>query len=431
MEEVHRVSEGMESRRRVKRKKKRLRKGRLAFVLFMFMIIVYFIVTSYIYFKVKKYSSLIYPGISVENIDVGGKTKEEAIKLLNKTFDAKNIKSNITIKVNNNDYVINLSKLDLKYDIQNTVDKAFEIDRGTTIFQRYKAIKHPKNSYLKLNIQYSSDVINNTIADIEKKNNKKPADAAISRTDTGSFNVIKEISGLALDKDNLKNDIISNIKLPFKDNTIINGKMNEVKAKVTEENLKAIDAKISSFTTNFATSNYNRSTNINLAAKAIDGKVLMPGEEFSFNDVVGKRTPSKGYKEAHVIVGDKFIDDYGGGVCQVSTTLYNAVARANIPSTERAKHTIPSSYVGLGMDATVDYGNLDYKFKNTLKYPIFIEAVVKNKEITFNIYSNSELTKRNYNLVNEVIGNKVNVYKVTYENNKQISKDLLYTDSYK
>ncbi|GLC29497.1 VanW family protein [Clostridium omnivorum] len=431
MEEVHRVSEGMESRRRVKRKKKRLRKGRLVFVLFMFIIIVYFIVTSYIYFKVKKYSSLIYPEISVENVDVGGKTKEEAIKLLNKTFDAENIKSNITIKVNNNDYVINLSKLDLKYDIQNVVDKAFEINRGTTIFQRYRAIKHSKNSYLKLNIQYSSDVINNTIADIEKKNNKKPIDAAISRSNTGSFNVIKEISGLALDKDNLKNAIISNIKLPFKDNTIINGKMNEIKAKVTEENLKAIDAKISTFTTNFATSNYNRSTNINLAANAINGKVLMPGEEFSFNDVVGKRTPSKGYKEAHVIVGDKFIDDFGGGVCQVSTTLYNAVARANIPSTERAKHTIPSSYVGLGMDATVDYGNLDYKFKNTLKYPIYIEAVVKNKEITFNIYSNSELTKRNYDLVNEIIGKKVNVYRVTYENNKQISKDLLYTDSYK
>lgn len=431
MEEVHRVSEGMESRRRVKRKKKRLRKGRLVFVLFMFIIIVYFIVTSYIYFKVKKYSSLIYPEISVENVDVGGKTKEDAIKLLNKTFDAENIKSNITIKVNNNDYVINLSKLDLKYDIQNAVDKAFEINRGTTIFQRYRAIKHPKNSYLKLNIQYSSDVINNTIADIEKKNNKKPIDAAISRSNTGSFNVIKEISGLALDKDNLKNEIINNIKLPFKDNTIINGKMNEIKAKVTEENLKAIDAKISTFTTNFATSNYNRSTNINLAAIAINGKVLMPGEEFSFNDVVGKRTPSKGYKEAHVIVGDKFIDDFGGGVCQVSTTLYNAVARANIASTERAKHTIPSSYVGLGMDATVDYGNLDYKFKNTLKYPIYIEAVVKNKEITFNIYSNSELTKRNYDLVNEIIGNKVNVYKITYENNKQISKDLLYTDSYK
>lgn len=431
MEEVHRVSEGIESHKRMRKKKKHLRKGRLAFVLFLFIIIVYFIATSYIYLNVKKYSSLIYPGISIENIDVGGKTKEEAIKLLNKTFDAKNTKSNITIKVNNNDYVINLSKLDLKYDIQNTVDKAFEINRGTTIFQRYKAINHPKNSYLRLNIQYSSDAINNTISDIEKKNNKKPIDAAISRTGTGGFNVIKEISGLALDKDNLKNEITSNIKLPFKDNTIINGKMNEVKAKVTEENLNSINAKVSSFTTNFATSNYNRSTNINLAANAINGKVLMPGEEFSFNDVVGKRTPSKGYKEAHVIVGDKFIDDYGGGVCQVSTTLYNAVARANIPSTERSKHTIPSSYVALGMDATVDYGNLDYKFKNTLKYPIYIEAVVKNKEITFNIYSNSELTKRNYDLVNEVVGNKVNVYKVTYENNKQISKDLLYTDSYK
>lgn len=425
------ASEGVVTHKRVRKKKKRIRKGRLAFVLLLFIMIVYLVSVSFIYMKVKKYNNLVYPGVNVENVDIGGKTKEEAINLLSKTFSTENMKSNITIKVNNNDYIISLSKLNLKYDFQNSVDKAFEINRGTTVFKRYRAIKHPKNSYLKLNVEYSDDVINNTLNDIEKKNNKKPIDASITRTAAGGFDISAEASGLALDKESLKKDIASNIKLPFKDNVVINGKMNEVKAKVGKEKLKGVDTKISTFTTNFATSNYNRSTNINLAAKAIDGKVLIPGEEFSFNDVVGQRTSSKGYKEAKVIVGDKFIDDYGGGVCQVSTTLYNAVARANIPSTERSKHTIPSTYVGMGMDATVDYGHLDYKFKNILKYPIYIEAVVKNKDITFNVYSNSELAKRNYNLVSEVVGKKVNVYKVTYENDKQISKDLLYTDSYK
>lgn len=433
MSEIQRPAEEERGSRdvRVKRKKKQIKKGRLALVLFLFIAIIYLVSSSLIYLKVKKYNNLIYPGIAIENIDVGGKTKEEAIKVLSEALDTKNIKSNITIKVNNNNYLLNLSKLDIKYDFSNSVDKAFKLNRDTTIFNRYRAITHPKNSYLKLNFQYSNNIIDSTIKEIEKKNNKKPIDAAISRNSSGGFDITPEISGLELDKESLKKDIVSNIKFPFRDSVTVEGKMKEVKAKISKDALKVVDTKISSFTTNFASSNYNRTTNIELAAKAINGKILMPGDEFSFNGVVGQRTPARGYKEAKVIVGDKFIDDFGGGVCQVSTTLYNAVIRANIPSTERAQHTMPSTYVKMGMDATVDYGNLDYKFKNVHKYPVYIEAVVRNKEITFNIYSNSELAKRRYDLVNEVAGKKVSVYKVTYEDEKQIAKELLYTDSYK
>ena len=140
--------------------------------------------------------------------------------------------------------------------------------------------------------------------------------------------------------------------------------------------------------------------------------------------------------------------------------LYNSVIRANIKSTERHHHSIPSTYIPLGMDATVDWGNLDYKFTNTLQYPVFIESIVQNKILTFNIYSNSSLTNKTYNLVNEIyetvqpgptkyiydptllvgetiqeqfplIGYKVRVYKNTIENGKVIEHQQISDDQYK
>ena len=155
----------------------------------------------------------------------------------------------------------------------------------------------------------------------------------------------------------------------------------------------------------------------------------MPGESFSFNNTVGESSTEKGYKMAPVIVGTKVELAFWGGICQVSTTLYNAILRANIPSTERYKHSLPSHYIGLGMDATVAYGLLDYKFKNTNSYPIYIESITQNKNVTFNIYSNSSLNNKKYDIVNEVAGKNVSVFKVTYENSKLLSKDLLYTDT--
>ncbi|HCW04826.1 MAG TPA: hypothetical protein DGK91_10080 [Clostridium sp.] len=186
----------------------------------------------------------------------------------------------------------------------------------------------------------------------------------------------------------------------------------------------------------------------------------MPGDTFSFNEVVGERTKARGYQEAGVIINNKIESGIGGGICQVSSTLYNAIIKSNINSTERFPHTLPSAYVDLGRDATVDWGNIDYKFTNTLDYPIYIEGYTKNKVLYFNVYSNKSLTNRRYDIVNDVYkteksttktikdssmpegskkivqkaqtGYKVKVYLNTYdENNKLIKQELISDDYYR
>ena len=154
----------------------------------------------------------------------------------------------------------------------------------------------------------------------------------------------------------------------------------------------------------------------------------MPGDIFSFNDVVGDRSIERGYKTSKEIIGDKLVDGIGGGVCQVSTTLYNSILKTNLSSVERYPHTMNSSYIGSGLDATVAYGLLDYRFKNTYSYPIYIDIIIQNKNVTFSIYLNSILNNKKYEIVNEVVGKRVNVFRLTYENGNRLSKTLLYTD---
>ena len=136
--------------------------------------------------------------------------------------------------------------------------------------------------------------------------------------------------------------------------------------------------------------NYNRSNNLELAAKAINGTVLMPGETFSYNQTVGERTISAGYKAAAAYAGGKVIQDVGGGICQISSTLYNAVLLANLEITDRSNHCFETSYVPAGRDATVNWGTVDFQFKNNRKYPIKIETTAGGGIATAKIHGLKE-----------------------------------------
>ena len=138
---------------------------------------------------------------------------------------------------------------------------------------------------------------------------------------------------------------------------------------------------ISAYTTK-TTSDSNRNTNIRLACEAINGTALMPGETFSFNQTTGQRTTSKGYRSAGAIAAGQSIEEVGGGICQVSSTLFNAVARADLQIVERSPHAWPSTYVGKGEDATVNWPNLDFKFKNNTDAPIFVITYYKDRQMS-------------------------------------------------
>ncbi len=215
---------------------------------------------------------------------------------------------------------------------------------------------------------------------------------------------------------------------------------------------------LAKFTTRYDESVENRANNIHLSSQKINGTILMPGETFSYNKIVGERTAKAGYKEASVYMGGKVVNGIGGGICQVSSTLYNAVLLANLEITERRNHYFITSYVSSSRDATVSYGSIDFKFKNTRSYPIKIECMSKNGICQIFIYGMEEETEYEVEIedqITEVIpyttktiktnelvegesiiaqkgvnGYKSEAYRILKLNGKVISKTLLSKDSY-
>lgn len=153
---------------------------------------------------------------------------------------------------------------------------------------------------------------------------------------------------------------------------------------------EAFPEKIANYSTRYDATNYNRSNNLSIAAKKINGTIIMPGEVFSYNQVVGERTIEEGYKEAGAYAGGKVVQSVGGGICQVSSTLYNTALLANLEIVDRSNHAFLTGYVPASRDATVSWGSLDFKFKNTRKYPIKIESSAENGICEINIYGIKE-----------------------------------------
>ena len=131
---------------------------------------------------------------------------------------------------------------------------------------------------------------------------------------------------------------------------------------------------LGTYSSRYNAGDVNRSYNVALASKNINGLILAPGEVFSYNDSVGPRTTARGFRVAHVYVGNRVEDGVGGGICQVSSTLYNAVVLSDLKIVTRTNHSLPVSYVPMGRDATVSYGSIDFKFENNTKMPIKISA---------------------------------------------------------
>jgi len=356
----------------------------------------------YVYSNTKNWTNLIYPGVKVGEVDISGKTLAEAKEMINQKYGDAVVKKNINIKTPLKTYSLDYKKLNARYNIDEVVEKAFDYGKELNLYGKYKLIKKPISTQLNLKFVYDPKPLQELISNMKKEIDKTPVEGSIALID-GNFKITPDVKGAKLIDDKLEKEILGKINgdLNVPDITV-EAEIDPVLANMTLEKLQTVNSIVSTFSTNFSSSPYGRSTNITLAAKSINGTFLMPGQSFSFNGKVGQRTAAKGYQPAPVDIGTKVSTDLGGGICQVSTSLYNTVIRANIKSTVRNHHSIPSAYIPLGMDATVDWGNLDYAFTNTLDYPIYIESIVKNKILTWNLYSNSSLKLRTYDMVHEI-----------------------------
>lgn len=193
---------------------------------------------------------------------------------------------------------------------------------------------------------------------------------------------------------------------------------------------------LSSYSTKYAASNRDRTTNLILAANKINGTVLMPGETFSYNKVVGARTIAAGYKEAPIYVNGEVVDGLGGGICQITSTLYNAVVYANLEVTERSNHQFVPSYVTASRDATVVYGAIDFQFKNNRNYPIKIVCSVSGGIAQFQIFGLKQDNDYEVQIVSYETGRTSTAiyseaYKILKKDGKEVSRELMSKDTYK
>jgi len=193
---------------------------------------------------------------------------------------------------------------------------------------------------------------------------------------------------------------------------------------------------ISTYKTYYSARDKDRTTNLKLAAEKINGTVVMPGETFSYNKVVGKRTIEAGYKNAAIYENGKVVDGLGGGICQISTTLYNAALYANLEIVSRSNHQFVPSYANAGRDATVVYGAIDFKFKNNRTYPIKITCSVKNGVAKFNIYGMWEQEEYDVVISSKIVKTtstslSSETYKTLKKDGKTISTQRISRDTYK
>lgn len=200
------------------------------------------------------------------------------------------------------------------------------------------------------------------------------------------FTIYPEVEGVDFDVEAAKALIAAEVKDEYQIQLIIT----KPKVTVSQIGSEAFPDRLSNFTTRYDASAKDRTTNLVIACQKLNGKVIMPGETFSYNQTLGKRTAAAGYKNAAVYENGQVVDGIGGGICQISSTLYNAVLMANLEIVERRNHQFVTSYLPAGRDATVVYGAIDFKFKNTRQYPIRLSASAKNGIATISIYGIKE-----------------------------------------
>lgn len=214
-------------------------------------------VVSYIYFTVQKFNDSIFPGVQVEEVNLSGATKDEAMKILREKYSDAMLNKKINIKAKDKNYFINYPDLKAKYNIDDTVNHAMSYGKDKNMFSKYMLIKGKKGKVYELELSYDVKPIDKMIDKIAKETNVKPVDAKLS-FDGGSFGVKEDKKGVELEKEKLKKEIISNINDKHQDVVVINAPFKVIASKVTAEVLKSVNSKLGSYSTNYATSSEAR-----------------------------------------------------------------------------------------------------------------------------------------------------------------------------
>ena len=396
------------SRRLRRRAKKRTQKK--ALLLCGIAVVVVLAVFLIGYFSVKNSvnkvaKDTIWKHISIDGVDMSGMKADEAKKALTQKLKEYQ-KQEITLEADGTKAVVTLKDLgfDMK-DIDKVIEEAVNYGKEGSVWSRRQKMKDLENEPKDFGVTFTVDekVTGTTITKKIPHLNNEAINATIKRED-GVFTVTEGESGKKIDlkaSTQVIVDYFAKHWVPQAKDTI------QLVTVVDEPDIKAEDLKkikdtLGTFSTTF-TSGSNRGKNIKHAASLINGTVLMPGEVLSASDAMGSRTKENGYLEAGSYLDGQTVQTYGGGVCQVSTTLYNAVILAELEITERWAHSMSVDYVKPSMDAAISEGYKDLKIKNNTDAPVYIEGYTTGGKLTFTVYGqNNQEEGRKVSYVSEV-----------------------------
>lgn len=329
-----------------------------------------------------------YHNTHINEIDVSGLTRTQADNILTqKLIDEKN-EISVNLQLDDKKWEINGEDLSYIGNTRPTLDKVIHYGRNGNIFKKRKNQKNIEKDGLYVNIPYEDMFggLEEKVDSIVKEIEEQPIKCGITFNPESEnmFSLNNSCAGKIVDKEALKKEI--NDRIVNKSTGVIIIPTKEILPdKDFSEFLKEISLR-SSFSTDYSKSSAERKSNIQLALSKFNGLIVEPDEEISFNKITGERNKENGYKTAKIIIGGKYVDGVGGGVCQASTTLYNALLLSDLEILQVNHHTLPASYVPLSFDAMVSEGYADLKFKNNLDTPIFIKTICDNSQIKVEIY---------------------------------------------
>ncbi|WP_455543314.1 VanW family protein [Intestinibacter sp.] len=332
----------------------------------------------------KLYNGKIAQNIYIEDVNISNLTKQDALDTINAKYPVKNL----NLSYDNKEYTIEAKDVDLSYNTKQLVDDAYNLTRKKSYFSNiitYISTKFGGHDYI-IEAYYNEDKLDEQIGQVSKQINKDYVDATISVS--SGITVKESQSGLKCDDEANK----KSIKKAYKEKNYktIALKVDVIQPRVKTEDVQSIDTVLGSYSTTFNAGQYERSYNIALALSRCSGTVIMPGETFSYNDATGPRIVSNGFKYASVIVAGDYQDAPGGGVCQGSTTLFNAVLLSGLDITQVRNHSKTPAYVSRGRDAMVNDGDSDFKFTNNFDHPVYISTYAGAGRASAQIYGSSK-----------------------------------------
>lgn len=432
-------------------KEERKKRNPIIYVLIAFLSIIIIVLSIIICYNI--FYKKIFSNIYISGIDVSNLTKEEAINKLNSELENV-LNQEIVIKYEDKESKIKPSDIGVVYNVEDVVEEAYRVGRIGNVFENNINMVKTffTDTNLDLQYEYEEEKLDNFIAEINSQfTSLVPSSYEILED---KVIIKKGTRGIEIKADVLKESLLESINNrsfepiqvgvivsepaaidiekihdevykapvdayyttdPFEIHESEDGldfaisldeakalleteqeqyeiKLKVLKPSVTTDQIgnEAFPDLLATCTTTYITSKVGRTTNLKLASSKINGYVLMPGETFSYNDVVGERTVEAGFQMAGVYSNGQEVEGLGGGICQISSTLYNIAVKSNLEIVERENHLFLTGYLPAGQDATVVYGSIDFKFKNTRNYPVKIVSTVDGGYVTMKMYGLKE-----------------------------------------